>query len=108
MTTRNHTMDQVRAFLEGTEQVACEIPGRAERLGFIVQSLGQLGFERLGKKEQGRMIRYLCRITGLSRQKMSSPITRWPRRSILGFRRHAGAWLGRGLGFGQADPDHRR
>ena len=31
MTTRFRTMDQVRAFVEGTAVVAFSVPGRAER-----------------------------------------------------------------------------
>ncbi len=68
MTTRIGTMDQVRAFLEGTRDVDFEVPSRAERQRWIAQSLGQLGYGRLGKKGRGLVLRYLCRITGYSRQ----------------------------------------
>ncbi len=68
MTTRFRTMDQVRAFLEGTKDVDFEVPNRAARHQWIAQSLGRLGYGRLRKKERGLMIRYLCRVTGYSRQ----------------------------------------
>ncbi len=91
MTTRFRTMDQVRAFLEGTEQVEFEIPGRAERLGFIASSLVQLGYGRLRKKERGLMIRYLCRITGYSRQQMTRLIAQWRKTGVVEDRRRAPA-----------------
>ena len=53
MTTRISTMDQVRAFLEGTKEMDFEVPSQAERHRWIVQSLGQLAYERLVKKERG-------------------------------------------------------
>lgn len=79
MTTRISTMEQVRAFMEGIEEVDFEVPNRAERHQWIVQSLGQLGYERLGKKERGVVLRYLCRITGYSRQQMTRLVGQWRR-----------------------------
>ncbi len=91
MTTRFRTMDQVQAFMEGTEDVEFSVPGRAERLGFICKSLGQLGYVRLGKKERGLMIRYLCRITGYSRQQMTRLIAQWRKTGVVEDRRRAPA-----------------
>ena len=91
MTTRFRTMDQVQAFLEGTEDVEFSVPGRAERLGFICKSLGQLGYLRLRKKERGLTIRYLCRITGYSRQQMTRLIAQWRKTGVVEDRRRAPA-----------------
>ncbi|MEE8433462.1 MAG: integrase [bacterium] len=91
MTTRISTMDQVRSFLEGTEEVDFEIPSRTERQRWITQSLGMLGYERLGKKERGQVLRYLCRITGYSRQQMTRLVSQWRRTGKVEDRRHAPA-----------------
>lgn len=91
MTTRIGTMDQVRAFLEGTEEVDFDIPSRAERQRWIVQSLGQFCYERLGRKERGLVLRYLCRITGYSRQQMTRLVGQWRRTGKVEDRRRAPA-----------------
>ncbi len=84
-------MDQVRAFLEGPEEVDFDIPNRAERQRWIVQSLGQLRYERLGRKDRGQVLRYLCRITGYSRQQMTRLVSQWRRTGKVEDRRHAPA-----------------
>jgi transposase InsO family protein len=84
-------MDQVRAFLEGTEEVDFDIPSRAERHRWIVQSLGQLGYDRLDRKERGLVMRYLCRITGYSRQQMTRLVSQWRRTGKVEDRRRAPA-----------------
>ncbi len=91
MTTRIRTMDQVRAFLEGTEEVDFEVPSRAERQRWITESLGQLGYGRLRKRERGLVVRYLCRITGYSRQQMTRLIGQWRRTGRVEDRRRGPA-----------------
>ena len=91
MTTRISTMDQVRAFLEGTKEMDFEVPSQAERHRWIVQSLGQLAYERLVKKERGLVMRYLCRITGYSRQQMTRLVGQWRRTGKVEDRRRAPA-----------------
>ena len=91
MTTRIGTMDQVRAFLEGTEDVEFEVPSRVERQRWIGQSLGQLGYECLGKKDRGLVLRYLCRITGYSRQQMTRLVGQWRRTGRVEDRRRGPA-----------------
>jgi transposase InsO family protein len=77
MTTRLRTMDEVRAFVEGTACVEFKAPVREERRVWIAENLEQLGYERLRKRERGLLIRYLCRVTGYSRQQMTRLIARW-------------------------------
>lgn len=77
MTTRFGTMDQVRAFLEGTEQVDFEVPSRAERLAYIARMLAQFTYWRLGRRDKGLLVRFLCRITGYSRQQMTRLIAQY-------------------------------
>jgi transposase InsO family protein len=73
----------MRAFLEGTGEVEFEIAARAERYGWIAQTLEQVGYRRLGRKERGVTIRYLCRVTGYSRQQVTRWIARWRERGVV-------------------------
>lgn len=70
-------MEQMRAFLEGTSEVEFRTCGRAERHAWIAQTLEQAGYLRLRRKERGVTIRYLCRVTGTSRQQMTRLIAQW-------------------------------
>lgn len=91
MTTRISTMDQVRAFVSGTQGVEFKVPDRHERRAWIGQSLMQLSYERLGKADKGMVVRYLCRITGYSRQQMSRLVRQWRDTGSLADRRGAPA-----------------
>jgi len=91
MTTQIGTLDQVRAFLEGTEQVDFEIPGGRERRAWIEGTLVELGYVGLGKSERGLVIRYLRRITGYSRQQMTRLIAQHRKTGRVEDRRKAPA-----------------
>jgi len=91
MMTRIRTMDEVRAFLEGTACVEFKAPRREERRVWIAESLEQLGYERLRKGERGLLIRYLCRVTGYSRQQMTRLIARWRQTGAMEDRRRGPA-----------------
>ena len=91
METRIRTLDQVRAFLEGTECVEFKLPVREERRVWIAESLEQMGYVRLRKGERGMLIRYLCRVTGYSRQQMTRLIARWRQTGAVEDRRHGPA-----------------
>jgi len=77
MTTRFRTMDEVRAFLDGTGCVEFSVPERRERRAWIARSLEELGYRSLRKRERGLVGRFLCRVTGYSRQQMTRLIARW-------------------------------
>lgn len=77
MTTRFRTMDQVRAFVEGTAEVEFSVPSRAERLACIADTLAQFAYWRLGRRDKGLVVRFLCRITGYSRQQLTRLIARY-------------------------------
>lgn len=77
MTTRIDTLEEVRAFLEGTERVDFEAPPSQERRAWIEGTLVQFGYARLRKKERGLVVRYLCRGTGYSRQQMTRLIAQY-------------------------------
>jgi len=87
MKTRIQGIEQMRAFLEGTGEVEFEIPARAERHAWIAGTLDGVGYRRLKRKERGVAIRYLCKVTGYSRQQMTRWIARWRERGVVEDRR---------------------
>jgi transposase InsO family protein len=91
MKTRFRTMDEVRAFLEGTECVEFSVPGRQERRAFIARSLEELGYRGLRKRERGQVVRVLCRVTGYSRQHMTRLVAQWRETGSLEDRRRGPA-----------------
>ena len=91
MTTRIGTLDEVRAFLDGTRCVDFEIPGPLERRAWIERSLVELSYQRLRKRDRGVVMRYLCRVTAYSRQQMTRLIAQWRRTGRVEDRRRAPA-----------------
>jgi transposase InsO family protein len=91
MTTRIGTLEQVRAFLEGTAQVEFEIPGGRERRAWIEAALVELGYVGLGKPARGLVIRYLRRISGYSRQQITRLIAQYRQTGRVEDRRKAPA-----------------
>ena len=71
MMSRIQTLEQVRAFLEGTAGVAFSVPSPPERRRCIATTLEQFGYHRCGKADKGLLVRYLCHITGYSRQQLT-------------------------------------
>ena len=70
-TERVRTLDQVRAFVEGSEAVDF---ARGEREGvytLVRRTLVKLDYHRLGKPGKGLVRRYLAKVTGLSRAQLT-------------------------------------
>lgn len=68
--TRLQTLAQVKAFLDGTQDVAFLIP-KAERHRFIERVLKRFGYAPHGRADKGVLLRYIERMTGLSRQQVT-------------------------------------
>ena len=62
---RLQTLAQVRAFLDGTAEIALRVP-KAERNQFIERVLKRIGYSPHSKADKGVLLRYLERMTGLS------------------------------------------
>ena len=71
------TLDQIRAFLEGSQPLGFETPAREEAYGWIASELRRFGYLRLGKAGKGLMRRYLSKVTGLSRAQITRLITQF-------------------------------
>lgn len=70
LTHRLQTLEQVRAFLDGTDAVELAAADRQAAYGFVSHALKHFRYQRLGKVERGLITRYLGRVTGLSRQQL--------------------------------------
>ena len=63
------SIDQLRDFLEGTQEVAFAVlTGKDERYRWMQQTLIKFRYRRLSKADKGIVIRYLMKMSGYSRQ----------------------------------------
>lgn len=78
------TVVQLRAFLDGTEEVQFESLGEdSKRYAFIAGVLRRLRYRRLKRDHKGVVMRYLQRTTGYSRQQLTRLVGRVVRGEIL-------------------------
>ena len=70
-TERVRTLEQVRAFVEGSEAVDFTGADRESVYEFVRRTLVRLSYERLGKPDKGLVRRYLAKVTGLSRAQLT-------------------------------------
>ena len=67
---RLHTLAQVKAFLDGTAEGAFRV-SKMERHRFIERVLTRFGYAQQGRVNRGVLLRYVERMTGLSRQQVT-------------------------------------
>ena len=77
-------MDQVRAFVEGTAEVAFSVPSRAEGPACIAETPAQCAYRRLGRRDKGLLVR-CARLAGSS---VSHPYNPRRSRACVGKRGH--------------------
>ena len=77
--TKLTTLEQLRAFLAGTDEVRFCATGKGadERYRHIAGVLARFGYKRLKKPDKGLILRYLERTTGYSRQQVTRLVKRW-------------------------------
>jgi len=85
---RLQTLAQVREFLKGTTAVAFRVP-KAERNQFIERVLKRFGYSPHGKADKGVLLRYLERMTGLSRQQVTRLVRQYRKDGKLSKRQAA-------------------
>ena len=66
-TERIRTLDQIRAFVEGSEAVDFTGTDRESVYEFVRQALVWMDYEGLGKSDKRLVRRYLAKVTGLLR-----------------------------------------
>lgn len=64
------TLVQIKAFLDGTSEVIFRVP-KEERNQFIGRVLKRFGYAPHGRVDKGILLRYIERMTGLSRQQVT-------------------------------------
>ena len=85
---RLQTLAQVRAFLDGTTEVAFRVP-KAERNSFVERVLKRFGYSPHGKADKGVLLRYIERMTGLSRQQVTRLVRQYRKDGKLAKRQGA-------------------
>ena len=65
------TLEQVRAFLEGSQPLGFEVPARKAAYVWIAGELRRLQYPRLGKADKGLVRRYLEKVAGRSRAQIT-------------------------------------
>lgn len=70
------TLEQIKAFLEGTSEVAFRVP-KEGRNQFIERVLKRFGYTPHGRADKGVLLRYIERMTGLSRQQVTRLVGRY-------------------------------
>jgi transposase InsO family protein len=82
---RLQTIEQVRAFLEGATAIAFRVP-KAERYRFIERVRKRFGYASHGRIGKGVLLRYLVRLTGLSRQQVTQLVRQYHEEGTLSTR----------------------
>jgi len=80
------TLEQIKAFLDGTSEVAFRIP-KDERNQFIERVFKRFGYSPHGKADKGLLLRYIERMTGLSRQQVTRLVAQYRKHGKLSKRR---------------------
>jgi transposase InsO family protein len=70
------TLEQIKAFLDGTSEVVFRVP-KEGRNPFIERTLKRFGYAPLGRVDKGVLLRYIERMTGLSRQQVTRLVRRY-------------------------------
>ncbi|MCU7896619.1 MAG: integrase, partial [Candidatus Thiodiazotropha sp. (ex Lucinoma aequizonata)] len=87
------TLDEVRAFLDGTTDIEFSIEGKDERYQWIRKTLVRFNYLCLSRGECGVVLRYLERVSGYSRQTVTRLVAQYRKtgkiqrhqRTVIGF-----------------------
>jgi transposase InsO family protein len=85
------SLEQIRAFLEASDEVAFEGRNREEVYGWVNRVLEEHKYEKLGRAERGWLRRYVEKMTGLSRAQATRLIGQYRRGETvrpMAYRRH--------------------
>jgi len=71
------SLDEIRAFLKGSDEIHFEGQNREETYGWVNGTLRQQHYEGLGRTSRGLVRRYMEKMTGLSRAQITRLITQY-------------------------------
>lgn len=83
--------EQILAFLEASQEVGFEGQGRGEVYAWITETLREQGYRAQGKPMRGLLLRYVRKMTGLSRTQVTRLVARYMEHSEVKealYRRH--------------------
>ena len=67
----NPSLGQIKAFLEGSQEVRFHAEGRADIYAWVDRTLRRQGYSKLGRETKGLVRRYITKMTGLSRAQVT-------------------------------------
>ena len=71
------SLDQIRAFLNGSEPLGIAIADRRQAYAWIAETLKRLRYPALGRPDKGVLRQYVAKGSGLSRQQTTRLIARF-------------------------------
>jgi len=71
------SLEQIRAFLEASDEVEFQGRNREEVYGWVNQALRQQGYQDLKRRGRGLVRRYMEKMTGLSRAQVTRLVTQY-------------------------------
>jgi hypothetical protein len=77
-----HTLEQLRAFLNGTSAVGFSVTAN-ERYDFVARTVRRFGYPQLSRADKGVVLRFLARVSGYSRQQLARLVRRVRARAPL-------------------------
>jgi transposase InsO family protein len=75
------SQEQIQAFLKASQEVRFEGKHRAEVYGWITRTLRQQRYREQGKKMRGLLLRYVAKMTGLSRTQVTRLVAQYTQHS---------------------------
>ena len=78
-----NTVAQLRAFLNGTQEVQFELSGEDSKRYEFISSVKRLRYRRLARTDKGVVLRYLERTVGYSQQHLTCLVRRALRGEVL-------------------------
>lgn len=77
------SLEQIRAFLEASEEIEFEAAEREEVYQWITRTLGEQEYWKQGREVKGTLRRYLGKMTGLSRAQITRLIRRYRQGGVV-------------------------
>jgi len=76
-TERLQSLEQIRAFVDGSESLDIEVQSREAAYHFVAETLRRFGYNRRAKADKGLIRHYLAGVTGRSRQQVTRLIAQF-------------------------------
>lgn len=77
------SLEQIRAFLAGSEEVEFEAANRKEVYDWVTGNLSGQEYWKLGRGERGLLRRYIAKMTGLSRAQVTRLVGRYREAGVI-------------------------